>query len=112
MKRSWKNCLAEFAAEQYRRLWRDASWPAALARWLEKRANNHKENLQRLITGAGTFFIGAALIVFADKAIPPSLEQELLALFATGLCALGILLALAGYLSLSILRLLHFFHKD
>ena len=84
--------------------------PGKLTHWIQRQANNHKQNLQRLITGAGLFFVGCGLIVFAENVLPSSIEQELLAIAATALCVVGAGLALVGYLSLSILRLISFFN--
>jgi len=83
-----------------------------LKSWLLKRAENHRANLQLLVIGAAIFFIGAGIIVWADHNIPVSLKQELTGLGGMVLLVGGGITALAGYLSLSILRLVKFFNDD
>jgi len=80
--------------------------------WLLARADNHKNNLQLLITGAAVFFIGASFIIWADQSLVSSVRQELIALIGLIMCAAGCLTALLGYLGLSILRLLRFFNDN
>lgn len=80
--------------------------------WLIKRAENHKNNLLMLITGAGVFFVGVALIIWVNHAIPSSVEQELIALSGMIMCIIGSIVAFLGYLGLSILRLIKFFNDD
>lgn len=80
--------------------------------WLYKRGDNQKKNLQLLIIGAGMFFFGAAVIVLADRTMASSIEQEVIALLGTLLAGAGILVALFGYLGLSVLRLLKFFDDE
>lgn len=80
-----------------------------LKNWLSKRAEDHKGNLQLLIIGAGIFFSGAGIIVWANHVLPSSLEQELIALAGMLLIFAGGGTALVGYLGLSILRLIKFF---
>ncbi len=83
-----------------------------LLAWLGKRGENHKNNLQLVITGAGIFFVGAGILVWTEKSMPSSVKQELIALVALVICALGCLTALVGYLGLSIFRLIRFFRDD
>lgn len=80
--------------------------------WLIKRADDHRGNLQLLIIGAGIFFAGAGIIVWANHVLPSSLEQELIALAGMLLILGGGGTALIGYLGLSILRLIKFFNDD
>ena len=51
-----------------------------LKSWLIARADNHRNNMELLITGAGIFFLGVGLIVWANKSLASSVEQELIAL--------------------------------
>ena len=78
--------------------------------WLLKRADDHRGNLQLLIIGAGIFFSGAGIIVWANHVLPSSVEQELFALAGMVLLVGGGGTALIGYLGLSILRLIKFFN--
>ena len=80
--------------------------------WLLKRAEDHKGNLRLLIIGAGIFFSGAGIIVWANHVLPSSLEQELIALAGSLMILGGGGTALVGYLGLSILRLFKFFNDD
>ncbi|MCF7981596.1 MAG: hypothetical protein K9K86_06395 [Pseudomonadales bacterium] len=80
--------------------------------WLHRRGENQKQNFLLLIIGAGTFFFGAGIIIWADNSIAPSVEQEIIALAGTLLSLTGVLTALLGYLGLSLFRLIKFFHTD
>ena len=80
--------------------------------WLTRRGENQKHNLQLLIIGAGIFFFGAGVIIWADRAMPSSVEQEVIALVGTVLSIAGVLTALLGYLGLSLFRLIKFFQDD
>ncbi len=83
-----------------------------LKRWLITRADNHRRNLELLLTGAGVFFLGVGLIVWANQSLPSSVQQELVALGGLLCMTGGGLTALLGYLSLSLLRLFKFFNDD
>ena len=83
-----------------------------LLAWLNRRGENQKHNLQLLIIGAGVFFFGTGLIIWVDRTMPSSIEQEMIALVGSILCVIGILTALLGYLGLSLFRLIKFFHND
>ena len=83
-----------------------------LKSWLIARADNHRNNMELLITGAGIFFLGVGLIVWANQSLATSVEQELIALGGLLCMAGGGLTALFGYLGLSLLRLFKFFNDD
>lgn len=73
------------------------------------RSDNQKSNLLWFISGAALFFLGAALIVFADQAMPSSIKQELIATAGLILLTAGGIGALIGYLGMSLFRLIPFF---
>ena len=85
---------------------------SAIKDWLIARAENHKGNLELLISGAGVFFVGAGVIVWADQTMASSLRQEIIALVGMLFMVGGGLTALFGYLGLSILRLFKFFRDE
>ncbi len=80
--------------------------------WLAKRGEDHKNNLQLVVIGAGVFFVGAGILVWTEKSVPSSVQQELIAVGAIILCFVGCVTALTGYLGLSIFRLIKFFRDD
>lgn len=86
--------------------------PNRILAWLLKRGDDHRKNLQLLITGAGLFFSGAGIIIWANNAMASSVEQELIALFGLLFCIAGCLTALLGYLGLSLFRLIRFFNDE
>ncbi len=84
----------------------------ALKTWLRQRAQDPKGNLRLLISGALLFFSGLGGIMLAQHALPPGLKAELLALSGLILMIAGSILALLGYLSLSLLRIWHLLDDD
>ncbi len=86
-------------------------WPA-LKRRLIKQADNFQQNLIILLSGFGLCMLGILLVTIAEFLFGQSLQQELVALLGIVLIVLGILLALAGYISLSLLWLFRFLIND
>lgn len=84
----------------------------ATKRRLIKQADNYQQNLILLISGFGLCMLGILLITIAEFLFGQSLQQELVALLGMALVAIGVLLALAGYISLSILRVFRFLISD
>lgn len=82
-------------------------WPAVKRR-LIKQADNFQQNLIMLLSGFGLCMLGILLVTIAEFLFGQSLQQELVALLGVGLIVIGILLALAGYISLSLLWLFRF----
>lgn len=76
--------------------------------WLHKRANSPRENFSLLLSGFGVFALGLALVTAGQYLMPTGLNAELAALAGLILIGVGIILAAAGYLSLSILRIFSF----
>ena len=86
-------------------------WPAVKRR-LIKQADNFQQNLIMLLSGFGLCMLGILLVTIAEFLFGQSLQQELVALLGIGLIIIGILLALAGYISLSLLWLFRFLVND
>lgn len=83
-----------------------------LIKLLIKRADNFQQNLILLLSGFGLCMLGILLVTIAEFLFGQSLQQELVALLGIVLIIIGILLAMAGYISLSILRLFRFLISD
>ncbi len=83
-----------------------------LRAWLRQRAQDPKGNLRTLMSGAFLFFSGLGGIMLAQHSLPAGLKAELLALAGLILMIAGSILALLGYLSLSLLRIWHLLDDD
>lgn len=84
----------------------------ALRARLRQRAQNPRANLRLLLRGALLFFCGLAAIAQAQYGLTPGLHAELLALAGLILLGAGSILALTGYLGLSLLRIWHLLDDD
>lgn len=86
-----------------------------LSTWLErllKQADNVQQNLTWLLAGFTSCMLGLLLIIMAEYLFGQSLTQELVALLGLGLVGIGVLVAVAGYIGLSLLRIVRFLIKD
>ncbi len=83
-----------------------------LIKLLIKRADNFQQNLILLLSGFGLCMLGILLVTIAEFLFGQSLQQELVALLGIVIIIIGILLAMTGYISLSILRLFRFLISD
>lgn len=86
-----------------------------LSTWLErllKQADNVQQNLTWLLAGFTSCMLGLLLIIMAEYLFGQSLTQELVALLGLGLVGVGVLVAAAGYIGLSLLRIVRFLIKD
>lgn len=83
-----------------------------LRRWLIERADNYQQNLRVLIFGFSTFLFGGLMTVASNFFIREALAAELVALCGLILMGIGIILALFGYICLSVLRLFRYFTDD
>ncbi len=83
-----------------------------IRRFLHKRADNPKENFIWLVTGFSIFMLGLMAISIAQFAMLDSITAEIVALLGLLLMTSGGILALIGYLSLSILRIFRFLDSD
>ena len=76
------------------------------------RADQGKQNLMILMTGAGTFLIGFLLMNFAEYFLLSSVTQELIALLGLILAIVGVIIAAFGYICLSFLRIFRVINTD
>ncbi|WP_132701330.1 hypothetical protein [Reinekea marinisedimentorum] len=74
--------------------------------WLQKHTQNGPRAIKQFTSGGFIFAAGMMAIIFADKLIISSLEQELVALGGLILVITGAALALWGYLSMSLFKIL------
>ena len=72
-----------------------------------KLGNNPKLAFARLLQGGLIFLFGSLILILSERMISDSIQQELMAILGIIVAAVGILLALLGYLSMSVLRLYH-----
>ena len=85
---------------------------AALKDFLLRQADQQRRNLNWVLGGATLFFIGLALVYYAEQQLPSSTAQELTALAGLLCLLIGGILAACGYISLSILRIFRFIQDD
>ena len=78
----------------------EKTWRQRLLSWID----NQQNILKLFAAGAVLFFIGVALIVYADRAMPPSLKQEIMALLGLGIGGLGFTTAMTGQVLLILSR--------
>ncbi|KZM40766.1 hypothetical protein OA92_02470 [Marinomonas sp. SBI22] len=69
--------------------------------------NNPKLAFARLLQGILVFLFGALILIISDRVLANSLQQEMIALLGVIIAGIGIIMALFGYLSMSLLRLYH-----
>lgn len=67
-----------------------------------------RRDLGRVVSGTAIGFGGILLVFGAEKLLPSSPQQELIALVGLLLLGAGAIQALRGYLALSLLRLARF----
>jgi len=77
--------------------------------WLHRQANKPQQHIRRFSGGGILFSLGLGMILYVEKTMLPSLQQELAAGFGLLLAALGIAIAFWGYVGLSVLRILIYF---
>lgn len=83
-----------------------------LRRFLHQRADNPRENFILLVTGFTLFMLGMMAIAIAQFAMMDTITAEVVALLGLVLMVFGGILALIGYISLSILRIFRFLDSD
>ncbi|MAD47241.1 MAG: hypothetical protein CMI02_08800 [Oceanospirillaceae bacterium] len=84
---------------------------SSFRRWISERASKDRENLRLFVVGAFIFFFGLSMIVFANQLLVASVQQEIIVLFGLVITAAGGLCAAAGYISLSIFRIIRIMDK-
>lgn len=72
-----------------------------------KLGNNPKLAFARLLQGGLVFLFGSLILIISERMINDSVQQELVALLGIIVAGAGLLLALLGYLSMSVLRIYH-----
>jgi hypothetical protein len=77
-----------------------------LYHWLQAKTQDPAQALKRFTTGGFVFCAGVMAVLLADRLIEPSLQQEVITLIGTLFIALGSVVALSGYLTLSLFRIL------
>lgn len=83
-----------------------------IVRWLGNLAQNYQRCFAIFAAGLGTFMLGLALFYLSAKHYDSQpLLAEIISLLAILLFAMGIAIALVGYLSLTYYRWYHFFKK-
>lgn len=87
------------------------NWPAVKRRLIQQ-ADNFQQNLILLLSGFSLCMLGILLVTIAEFLFGQSLQQELVALLGIVLIVMGIVLAVVGYISLSLLRLFRFLVND
>ncbi len=74
--------------------------------WLKQHTQDAHRALSQFTGGGFLFVSGIMIILLADRMIPDGIKQEMIALFGLVLVILGAILALWGYMSISIFRVL------
>ncbi len=77
-----------------------------LRSWISEQANDPAKKIARFTRGGFVFTFGTLIVIYAESNLYPSLKQELTALFGMALVCIGLLLALSGYLGLSVFKIL------
>lgn len=67
--------------------------------------------LIKMIQGGLLFVFGTLMMMVADRVLKESLAQEIIALVGLILAACGVIWTLAGYLSMSVLRIYHMIQR-
>lgn len=83
-----------------------------IRRQLHRRADNPRENFIWLLCGFSLFMLGLMVISIAQFLLTDSVTAELVALLGLIFMISGGGLAIAGYLGLSVLRILRFLDSD
>ena len=83
-----------------------------IKQWLDKEVQHSAVRFASFIKGCYGFALGLMIILWTDHLYPASLQSELISLMGLIIMILGILVALRGYLSLSLFRIVRYFFKD
>ncbi|KZN12796.1 hypothetical protein [Marinomonas sp. TW1] len=76
-----------------------------------KLGNSPKLALIKMIQGGLLFVFGVLVLMVSDRVLSESLTQEIIALFGLILASCGVIWTMAGYLSMSVLRIYHMLQK-
>lgn len=74
--------------------------------WLKKHTQDAQRAVSQFTTGGFMFAGGIMIVLLADRYMPDSLNQELFALFGLILIIIGCGIALWGYLSISLFKII------
>lgn len=70
-----------------------------------KLGKNPRLAFTRLLQGGLVFLFGNLILIMSDQMMDSSVQQEIIALIGLIIAGAGVILALIGYLSMSILRI-------
>ncbi|WLD57181.1 hypothetical protein NFC81_10670 [Salinispirillum sp. LH 10-3-1] len=83
-----------------------------LADWITARADAQVENLALFTSGGMIFAVGALVIIFSERQLVPSMQQEIVAGIGVFIAVIGLARALWGYLGIGLFRILKYFISD
>ncbi|MBU2862357.1 hypothetical protein KO489_00725 [Reinekea forsetii] len=79
-----------------------------LTAWLERQIKSPRLAMQRFTTGGFIFAGGVMMLILSDQLLSDQLAGEFTALLALFIIGLGALIALRGYLALSLYKVLYY----
>ena len=80
--------------------------------WLARQTKDPRIALRKFTTGGFIFIVGMMVLLFIDQRMPDSLLKDLCALISLLIVSIGALLALWGYLCISVFKILvHLFDR-
>lgn len=82
------------------------------ADWVRARADAQVENLALFTSGGMIFAVGALVIIFSERQLVPSMQQEVVAGIGVMIAVVGLTRALWGYLGIGLFRILKYFLSD
>jgi len=83
-----------------------------LKRLLQKQATKTQQNLTFILVGFAMSLLGIALVMGGEYMVSDPLHREIVALIGIVIITISCLLALTGYISLSILRIFYVITND
>jgi len=84
---------------------------ATVRQWMAQRATKERENMRLFVLGAFIFFFGLSIIVFANQLLLSSVRQEIIVLCGLIITIIGGLCAAAGYIAMSVFRIVRILDK-
>ncbi|MEH6445476.1 MAG: hypothetical protein V7784_16400 [Oceanospirillaceae bacterium] len=79
---------------------------------LQQQAVKTQQNLSLILIGFALSLLGIGLVMGGEFLVNDSLHRELVALLGVVIIGIGCILATAGYLSLSLLKIFYVITKD
>ena len=83
-----------------------------IKRRLQKQAVNTQQNLSFILIGFACSLVGIGLVMGGEFLVSGLLQREIVALAGIIIVAIGCLLAITGYLSMSILKIFYVITRD